>query len=53
LARISSTGLRARDASFYQDEKTPELKVVAPVEERKHDSVTLVSDFETYRERRD
>ena len=43
------TGLKARDPSYYREEKPPKLDYVAPIEERKGESITLVSDFETYR----
>ena len=49
LTRISTTGLKARDPSYYKQEKPPKLDFVAPIEERKGESITLVSDFETYR----
>ena len=53
LTRISVTCLKAKDPSFYIEEKPPKIETIAPVEERKGESITLVSDFDTYRARRD
>jgi hypothetical protein len=45
--------MRARDPSYYAPENIIRHEQAEPIEERKGESISLVSDFDTYRARRD